>query len=185
MSKIIVFNMVSLDGFFAGPNGEIDWHQVDAEFNDFAIKQLKEEVGLLLFGRTTYELMADYWTSQQAVKNDPIVAGLMNGASKIVFSTSMAKAEWNNTKLLKEIKTEEIIKLKQETGKNIFIFGSGQIVQEFTKLNLVDEYRLMVNPLILGAGKPLFKEKIKLKLLTDRQFKNGNVLLCYTPRLEM
>jgi dihydrofolate reductase len=181
MFKIIVFNMISLDGFFAGPNGEIDWHQVDAEFNDFAIKQLKEEVGLLLFGRKTYELMANYWPSEQVVKNDPTVAGLMNNINKIVFSTSMEKAGWNNTRLLKEINVSEIVKLKQETDKNIFIFGSGQIVQEFAQLNLVDEYRLMVNPITLGSGKPLFKGKMELSLLKDERFKNGNVLLRYAP----
>lgn len=171
--------MISVDGFFCGPNGEIDWHNVDGEFNEFAIKQLTDEVGLLLFGRTTYELMAGYWSSQGAVKDDPIVARLMNNAEKIVFSKSMNKAEWNNTRLVKDIGTEYIRKLKSETGKDIFIFGSGTIVQEFASLGLIDDYRLMVNPVALGIGKPLFKEKTKLKLLTSREFKNGNVLLFY------
>ena len=181
MSKIIVFNMISLDGYFCGPNGETEWHNVDAEFNEFAIKQLTEEVGLLLFGRTTYELMAGYWPTNQAVKNDPIVAGLMNNTSKIVFSKSMSSADWNNTKVIKEIKKLEIEKLKQKSGKDIFIFGSGQIVQEFSKLGLIDEYRLMINPVALGQGKTLFKEKLKLKLLKIKEFKNGNVLLCCRP----
>ena len=181
MRKIIAYDLVTVDGFFAGTDGEIDWHNVDTEFNDFAIKQLKEEAGLLLFGRTTYELMANYWTSEQAVKNDPIVSGLMNNASKIVFSTSLEKAEWNNTKLFKEIKTDELAKLKQGLDKSIFIFGSGQIVYEFTKLGLVDEYRLMINPITLGSGKPLFNEKVKLRLLKVKEFKNGSVLLNYEP----
>ena len=138
-----------------------------------------KEVGLLLFGRTTYELMVRYWPSEQAAKNDPVVAGLMNSAPKMVFSSSMDKAEWNNTRLIKEIKKSEIEKLKQGTGRDIFIFGSGQIVQEFAKMGLIDEYRLMVNPVALGQGKPLFKGPAKLKLLKSREFKNGNVLLCY------
>ena len=181
MAKVIIFDMISLDGYFCGPNGETEWHNVDAEFNEFAIKQLTEEVGLLLFGRTTYELMAGYWPTNQAVKNDPIVAGLMNNTSKIVFSKSMSSADWNNTKVIKEIKKLEIEKLKQKSGKDIFIFGSGQIVQEFSKLGLIDEYRLMINPVALGQGKTLFKEKLKLKLLKIKEFKNGNVLLCCRP----
>jgi dihydrofolate reductase len=172
--------MISVDGFFAGPNGEIDWHNVDAEFNEFAIKQLGE-VGLLLFGRTTYELMAGYWPNEQVIKNDPVVAGLMNNVSKIVFSASMGKAEWNETEILNTIEKLNIERLKEKAGKDIFIFGSGTIVQEFTKLGLIDEYRLMVNPVALGLGKPLFKDKQKFKLLKSREFKNGNVLLCYEP----
>jgi dihydrofolate reductase len=180
MAKIIVFNMISIDGFFCGPNGEIDWHNVDGEFNEFAIKQTGE-AGLLIFGRTTYELMASYWPNEQTVKNDPIVAGLMNNTPKIVFSTSMSKADWNNTKLVNKIDAEEIKKLKQDSAKDLFIFGSGQIVQEFAKLGLIDEYRLMINPVALGAGKTLFKEKQKLKLLNSKEFKSGNVLLVYQP----
>lgn len=181
MAKIIVFNMVSLDGFFAGVDGDISWHNVDAEFNDFAIEQLQREAGVILFGRTTYDLMASYWPSEQVIKEDPIVARLMNNTPKIVFSRSMGKADWNNTKLMQEINADDIKKLNQEADKNIFIFGSGQIVQEFAKLGLVDEYRLMFNPVVLGQGKPLFNGRIKFKLLKSKEFKNGNVLLFYEP----
>jgi dihydrofolate reductase len=178
MKKIIVFNMITVDGFFAGTDGNINWHNVDAEFNEFAIKQLNE-VGALIFGRVTYDLMAGYWPSEKPVKDDPIVAGLMNNTHKIVFSRSLDKADWNNTTLMKEINAEQIQKLKQEPGKDLFIFGSGQTVQEFAQLGLIDEYRLMVNPVALGAGKPLFKQHLKLKLLKSQEFKNGNVLLSY------
>lgn len=178
MKKVIVFNMLSVDGFFAGVDGNINWHNVDAEFNEFAIKQLGE-VGILLFGKTTYDVMASYWPKEQAVNDDPIVAGLMNSLPKIVFSRSMDKAEWNNTEIKDKIEIEEIRKLKQALEKDIFIFGSGTIVQEFAKLGLVDEYRLMVNPVVLGQGKPLFKQPSKLKLLESKQFNNGNVLLYY------
>lgn len=180
MAKIIVFNMLTLDGFFAGVDGEISWHNVDAEFNDFAIKQTPE-FGTLIFGRITYELMAGYWPSQAVIKDDPIVAGIMNSAEKIVFSRSLDKAEWNNTKLMKKVDVDEIKKLKESSEKPMAIFGSGQIVQEFTKLGLVDEYRLMVNPVVLGKGKQLFKEHMKLQLISHQEFKNGNVLLCYEP----
>ena len=181
MRKIIVFNMVTVDGYFAGTDGNIDWHKTDHEFNEFAISQLKEEVGTIVFGRVTYDLMASYWQTGAAEKDDPIVAGLMNSADKIVFSKTMEKAEWGNTKLMKDIGKLDMGKLKEEREKDIFIFGSGQIVNEFAKLGLVDEYRLMVNPVTLGSGKPLFKDRIDFKLLKIREFKNGNVLLYYKP----
>jgi dihydrofolate reductase len=178
MKKIIVFNMVSVDGFFAGPNGEIDWHMVDEEFNEFAIKQLAE-FGTLMFGRITYGVMYPYWPSEEALRDDPIVAGLMNNANKIVFSRTIQKADWNNTKVIKEVNKEEIEKLKQASDKDIAIFGSGQICKKLTKLGLVDEYRLLVNPVTLGKGKPLFTDRGSFKLLKTREFNNGNVLLCY------
>jgi dihydrofolate reductase len=180
MRKIIVFNMVSVDGYFAGVDGNINWHNVDREFNEFAIKHTRE-FGALIFGRVTYDLMAGYWPSEGALKGDPVVAGIMNGADKIVFSKTLNKAEWNNTRVMGNIEKSEIEKLKQQTGKPMAIFGSGQIVQEFAKLGLIDEYRLMLNPVVLGAGKPLFKQPLKLKLLKSREFKNGNVLLYYRP----
>ncbi len=180
MKKLIVFNMLTVDGYFAGVNGEIDWHNVDAEFNEFAEKQTPE-FGTLIFGRVTYELMAGYWPSAAALKDDSIIAGIMNSANKIVFSRSLKSVEWNNSRLVKDINPDEIKKLKEAAEKDMAIFGSGQIVQQFAKLGLVDEYRLMINPIILGAGKPLFKEYQTLKLLSSREFKNGNVLLSYRP----
>ena len=101
MRKVILFNMVTLDGFFEGPNREINWHHVDEEFNEFAIDQLDSADGLL-FGRVTYEMMASYWPTPAARTNDPIVAGKMNALPKFVFSRTLKKAEWNNTKLVKE-----------------------------------------------------------------------------------
>jgi dihydrofolate reductase len=178
MSKIIVFNMVSVDGYFAGMDGDISWHNVDEEFNDFAIKQTPE-FGTLLFGRVTYELMSSYWPSEAALKTDPVIAGIMNSADKIVFSRTLNQADWNNTKLLTNIMPDEINKLRESARKDMAIFGSGQIVREFAKLGLINEYRLMINPVILGGGKPLFSEHRKLKLLKSWEFKNGNVLLCY------
>jgi dihydrofolate reductase len=182
MPKIMVFNMVSVDGFFAGTDGSINWHNVDGEFNEFAAKQTGE-FGMLIFGRVTYDLMANYWPTDQARKNDPIVAKIMNTTPKIVFSKNLQKATWNNTSLVSDINVDEIKQLKEQSKKDMAIFGSGQIVREFAKLGFIDEYRLMVNPVILGTGKPLFKELMKLKLLKSREFKNGNVLLTYQPVL--
>lgn len=213
MRKIIVFNLVSLDGYFAGPNGEIDWHNVDDEFNQFAVEQT-QKFGAILFGRTTYQLFEDFWpallASQPASlaqlggqgervagrpkagvklsisKEDLKIAKIINDIDKIVFSTTLKKVTWNNSSLFHEINPEEIKKLKEADGKDIVIFGSGTIVQQMTNLGLVDEYRLLVNPIILGKGKPMFanmKDMLKLKLLKIRTFGNGNILLYYSPKI--
>jgi dihydrofolate reductase len=183
MRKVILFNMATLDGFFAGPNGEIDWHHVDEEFNDFAIDQLGLADGLL-FGRVTYQLMASYWPTEAAIRNDPVVAGKMNTLPKIVFSRTLETAEWNNTKLVKGNVAEEITKLKQQPGKDLLLFGSADLASTITQLGLFDEYRVMVNPVVLGSGKPLFKDvnqRLDLKLEKTKTFRNGNVLLYYQP----
>jgi dihydrofolate reductase len=182
MRKIFLFMVVSLDGYYEGPNGDISWHTVDDEFNEFAIQQTRE-VDTLLFGRKTYEGMASYWPTEAAIKDDPIVAGLMNSLPKIVISTTLDSAEWANTRLVKDNVAEEISKLKQGPGKEIAIFGSSDLAGSLAQMGLVDEYRIMVNPVILGEGKPLFKgaEKLGLKLIKTRTFKSGNVLLYYQP----
>jgi len=183
MRKLFSFNMVTLDGYFEGPNHEIDWHNVDGEFNEFAIEQTGA-VDMLLFGRVTYQLMASYWPTPDAIKNDPIVADLMNRLPKIVFSRTLEKAEWNNTRLIKDHIAEEILKLKQQPGKELALFGSAHLMSTLTQLDLIDEHRIMVNPVILGGGNPLFKrtnDTLSLKLVKTRVFGNGNVLLCYQP----
>ncbi len=173
--------MTTLDGFFEGRNNDISWHNVDEEFNEFAVEQL-QTTDILLFGRVTYELMARYWPTPTALKNDPIVAEKMNSISKIVFSRTLEKAEWNNTRLVAKNIGEEVSKLKQQTGKDIAIFGSADLASTFMQLGLVDEYRIMVNPVVLGSGTPLFNnihEKIHLKLLKTKTFRSGNILLYY------
>jgi dihydrofolate reductase len=173
--------MISLDGFFEGPNQDINWHNVDDEFNDFAIEQLNT-ADILLFGRVTYQLMAGYWPS--AGDDDPIIAEKMNTISKIVFSRTLEKADWNNTRLIKDHIAEEIMKLKQQPGKDLFIFGSADLAVTFIQNNLIDEYRIMISPVILGRGTPMFKDlahKLNLQLLRAKIFKSGNVLLYYAP----
>jgi len=181
MRRVFLFMMVSLDGFFEGPNQDISWHNVDEEFNDFAIQQL-DEVDTLLFGRVTYEGMASFWPTTFAKENDPIVADKMNMIHKLVFSKTLDKAEWSNTRLVKEHIAEEISKLKQQPGKDLAIFGSSDLAVSLIHMGLVDELRIMVNPVVLGSGKSLFKgihEKLDLKLLKTRTFGSGNVLLYY------
>jgi dihydrofolate reductase len=183
MRKIFLFMMVSLDGFFEGPNGDVSWHNVDDEFNEFAVQQLNE-VDTLLFGRKTYQGMASYWPTKAARRNDPVVAGLMNSTPKIVISKTLETVEWENTRLVKENVIEEISKLKKQLGKDIAIFGSANLTVTLMEAGLVDEYRVMVNPLALGDGKSLFiglTHKLNLKLLKTKPFKSGNVLLHYEP----
>ncbi len=175
--------MVTLDGYFEGSNHELDWHNVDEEFNEFAIKQLSE-IGTLLFGRKTYQMMASYWTSPMAMEDDPIVAGKMNSMKKLVASKTLSKADWSNTKVISNNLADEISALKKQSGKDIAIFGSADLMSSLIDQNLVDEYRIIINPVILGSGRTLFhdlKSRINLRLVETRTFKSGNILLVYQP----
>lgn len=182
MRKLFFFMLTSVDGYFEAPGGNIDWHNVDEEFNDFAIAQL-DEISTLLFGRVTYEGMASWWPTPMAKQMDPVVAGRMNAMQKFVFSKTLDKANWENTTLVKANVAEKIKELKAEPGQDIAIFGSSDLAVRITDAGLVDEYRIMVNPIVLGEGKPVFHgiaHRLKLKLINSRVFHNGNVLLYYT-----
>jgi dihydrofolate reductase len=183
MRKIILQMMVTLNGYYEGPNQEIDWHNVDEEFNEYAL-DLLNTVDTLLFGRVTYQLMADYWPSASAGRDDPIVAGKMNEAIKIVFSKTLPAVEWNNSRLVKDDIAQEISTLKQQPGKDMAVFGSSDLAVTLITLGLIDEYRIIVNPVILGDGKPLFKGlpgQVKLKFIKAQTFRSGNVALYYQP----
>ncbi|MCI0555596.1 MAG: dihydrofolate reductase family protein, partial [Anaerolineae bacterium] len=141
-------------------------------------------VDTILFGRKTYEGMASYWPTEAAIKDDPIIAGLMNSLPKIVFSRTLQKAEWNNTRLVKENSAEEILKLKGQLGKDIAVFGSADLLSTLIQMDLIDEHRIMVNPIVLGRGNPLFKnmnDRRKLQFVNIKTFRSGNVLLYYQP----
>jgi dihydrofolate reductase len=187
MRKVILSNSVTLDGFFEGPNKELDWHIVDEEVKQYA-NDLLSNVDALLFGRVTYQLMADYWpaaaTNPSTSKSDLEIADKMNNLPKIVFSKTLQQVEWNNSRLVKDNIAQEISKMKQQSGKDMVIFGSGTIVPTFMQHGLIDEYRIIVNPVVLGNGKPLFKginDKQNLKLLKTRLFDSGIVILFYEP----
>jgi dihydrofolate reductase len=188
MRKIITFTIVSVDGYFAGPNGEIDWFKTenDDEDSEFSLEASRSS-GTLIFGRTTYEMMSGYWPTPDAVKNDPVMAGMMNNNPKIVISKTLKPVKdgpvWKNVRVFHDIDPEEIARLKEQGNGNIAILGSGTIVQQFANLGLIDEYQLMVIPVILGAGKYLFKDvkKMNLKLLEERTFRSGKVFLKYKP----
>jgi dihydrofolate reductase len=183
MGKIILFNMMSVDGFFEGLNKEIDWHNVDGEFNEFAIDQLNS-ASVLIFGRVTYELMAGYWPSSGALSDDPVVAAKMNSIKKVVFSRTLNKADWKNTKLIKGDPVKECRLLKQKYEKDIFLFGSSNLASVLRNEGVIDQYRIMINPVLLGVGNVLFKPSMKrlnLKLVKTKTFNSGNVLLYYEP----
>jgi dihydrofolate reductase len=181
MRKVIMWNMVTLDGFFEGPKSwEIEWHEYvwGEELEQLSLQQLKS-VGLLMFGRVTYQGMAAYWSSATGE-----IAELMNNIPKIVFSRTLDRADWRNTRLVKGSAEEEVARLRQESGKDVFIFGSANLASTLSRRGLIDEYRLGLNPLILGGGNPLFKPspaRMKLKLLEARPLKSGVVLLRYQP----
>jgi dihydrofolate reductase len=190
MRKVVMMNLVSLDGFFAGPRGEIDWHNVDEEFNQAAVDMI-QRFDTILFGRVTYKLFEDYWpnaaSDPKISREDRIIANRINEMTKVVFSKSLKKVTWDNSQLFRGNVEGEVKRLKQEDGRDIVIYGSGSIVRQLTDAGLIDEYQFMVNPVVLSNGKSLFKDlkgKIDLKLVSTRPFKGGNVLLTYEPKSE-
>jgi dihydrofolate reductase len=186
MRKLIVFNHVSLDGYFVGMNGDFSWARSgndDAEYSAFVAENASGG-GQLLFGRVTYELMASYWPTPIADQHIPAVAAGMNSMPKVVFSRTLDKALWRNTRLVKGDIVSEIRKMKNEPGPGMAILGSGSIVSQLAPQHLIDEYQMMVDPVALGKGRTMFEgiqENLTLKLTKTRTFKNGKVLLCYEP----
>lgn len=185
MRKLLVFNQVTLDGYFSGVNGDISWAKAnqDEEWNGFVAENARSG-GVLVFGRITYELMKSYWPTPEALKNNPIVADQMNNLPKIVFSRTLDKASWKNTRLVKGGLAAEIRKIKEEPGEQLVIMGSGTIVSRLAQEGLIDEYQIVLIPVALGKGKTMFegiKDWLSLKPTKTRTFRNGNVLLCYEP----
>jgi dihydrofolate reductase len=182
MRKLIMWNMVTLDGLFEGSkNWDLDWHNYfwGDDLARFTLDQLKT-AGALLFGRTTYEGMASYWTTAQGEQAE--VAALMNSLPKYVFSGTLEKADWNNSTLITSHAREAVQDLKQQDGQDLFIFGSAYLTASMMSAGLIDEFRLALNPLLLGKGTPLFARsgnELRLKLLEARPFEAGIVLLRY------
>jgi dihydrofolate reductase len=178
-----MWNMVTLDGFFEGPKPwDIDWHELvwGEELEQMSIEQTGS-ADLLLFGRRTYQGMAQYWPTAEA---EGEVAGLMNSISKVVFSRTLDQADWNNTRLVKSEAEKEVARLKQQPGKDMLIFGSADLSASLSQAGLIDEFRLGVVPVVLGGGNPLFKpapDRLPMKLLEARPLKSGCVILRYEP----
>ena len=184
MRKLAVFNQVSLDGYFAGADGDISWAHKDAndaEWNAFVADNAGGG-GVLLFGRITYDMMKAFWPTPAALAMAPAVAKQMNALPKVVFSRTLKQASWENTKLVHGDLAAEVRKLKEEPGPNLVILGSGSIVSQLAQAGLIDEYQIVVNPIVLGRGRTMFEglhEHVPLKRTQTRSFANGNILLCY------
>jgi len=184
MSNVVVFNNVTLDGYFADSNGDMSFaHKAreSAEWREFTDSNATGG-GVLLFGRVTYDLMYSFWPTQQAKEMFPVVAERMNNGPKIVFSRRMESASWNNTRLVKGELVPEILKMKQETGPPLVILGSGSIVAQLAEAGLIDEYQIALVPVVLGKGRTMFegiREKLALNLVKSRVFDNGAVFLRY------
>jgi dihydrofolate reductase len=184
MTKIVAFEQVSLDGFFVDAKGDMSWaHKQDAEWNAFTAGNAGGN-GALLFGRKTYDMMASFWPSPMAMQAMPEVAQGMNRLPKFVASRTLDAASWANTTLLKDDLLTSVGDLKKSDGPDLVILGSGTIVSQLAGAGLIDEFQIIVNPLVLGQGRTLFegvKERIPLKLIRTRAFGNGNVILYYEP----
>src|SRR5271167_1031739 len=175
MRRVILSNLMSLDGFFEGPNGELDWFVVDEEFFEYA-RNLLRTVDTILFGRATYQHMAGYWPSAEEI------ADKMNNLFKVVFSRSLHTVEWSNSRLVSDDAVEEVAKLKQMPGKDMVILGSATLASSLLQAGLIDEYRVILNPVLIGCGIPLFRditERLKLRLSRTQSFGSGVVVLYY------
>lgn len=175
----------SLDGFVARPGGEMDWIKLSDDMWDY-VDSITAGSDTAVFGEVTYRLMESYWPTAaekpDASKHDIDHAKWVNNVSKIVFSNTLKSSDWNNTQIVAGDIAEKVREWKQQPGKNIMIFGSPTLAHSFMQSNLIDEYRLNVNPIILGKGKPLFKDiekEIPLKLTNTITFKSGVLGLTY------
>jgi dihydrofolate reductase len=178
---------ITLDGFVGGPNGEMDWVTMSEEMDDSLLPELMERADTCLIGRSLYQGFASYWptaptTNPNLSKSEIKFSSWIEQAHKVVFSTTLDKAEWNNTRLVRGDMASEVMRLKQQPGKDMVVFGGARIAQQFVRQDLVDEYGLVVNPVILGQGLPLFKDvpaQRNLKLASCNAFKDGTVALRY------
>jgi len=186
MGKLILWDLITLDGRFEGAKSwDLDWHARvwGQELEQFSLEQL-HSAGALVFGRVTYQGMATYWQTAEARSAEGEVADFMNNLPKIVFSRTLEQADWNNTRLVRDHPVEEILRLKREAPGDLFLFGSADLASTLREHDLIDEYRLVIVPLLLGAGSPLFKPSpgpVALRLLEARALPSGGVLLRYEP----
>ena len=191
MRSLILAMQISLDGFVGGPNGEMDWVTLSQEMDDNMLPAMMERADTCLLGRSLYQGFASYWPTAPATnpnlsKGEIQFASWIEQASKVVFSSTLEKVEWHNSRLVRGDAAAEVARLKQQPGKDIVSFGGARLAQELVRLGLVDEYQLMLNPVILGQGLPLFKDggaRQVLKLVSSGTF-DGAVALRYVLRAQ-
>jgi dihydrofolate reductase len=188
MRKVVIETLMSLDGHYTDTKNQIDWFQFEDEDAAWSHNVLSR-AGLLVFGRTTYEEFSKFFPTLDATAAgwDPYIPQQLNGLPKLVFSSSLKDAAWKPVTISSKDPAEEIKQLKRGDGKDILIVGSGSIVTAVARAGLVDEYWLRVVPIILGSGKPLFRNperRSRLELVEARSFKHGTLGLHYVPRAE-
>jgi len=196
--KIVVFDRISADGYFSAADGALDWAVPDADLDKGAAGKL-EESDTMLFGRRTYDMFESFWPhvlKDPATAPDPhnpgrhtpemrSLAEWINAAKKIVFSTTRGEVSWTNSELRRDIVPREIEALKAQPRKTIMLFGSGSVVSRLSELGLIDEYQLVVCPVLLGGGRSLVSGmagRVSLELLEARPFPSGNVMLRFAPK---
>ncbi|MES1184652.1 MAG: dihydrofolate reductase family protein [Myxococcales bacterium] len=192
--RILMFNQVSADGFFSDPDGGLDWVVSDPEIHARAVAGMPT-TDTILFGRRTYEQFASFWPHalenmdaagpHRSNKRDPAFVAMaewLNATKKLVFSTSLRLASWHNSEVLPTLDAKAVARLKQQPGKDLLIFGSGSVVSQLSEHGLIDEYRFVVCPVLLGQGRTLLgdlSKRVGLKLLEAKAFATGNVMLTY------
>ena len=182
MRQLTTFTIVSLNGYYKDEHDGIDWHHHDAEGLELSRENLRKDGGTLLFGRKTYEGFADFWATDQAFAAFPEIAQRMADAEKIVFSRTLSTTLWQNSRVAQNDLVEEVRGLKSAEGGGITLLGSGEIVRQLAAANLIDSYQLLVDPIVLARGTPLFgglEQTLQLSLHESRQLENGAVLLHY------
>jgi dihydrofolate reductase len=190
MRNIISTAWVTLDGFIAGPDGAMDWvGEIYGEAMGRYENDLVSAADTLLLGRVTYESFAGSWPhvpdNPDASEGEKTYARMLNAMRKVVFSRTLERAEWNNSTLLHEVTPEAIEQMKREPGRDMLIYGSASLVRALTQLGLIDEYQVLVHPVILGGGKPLFgglADRVRLRLVDTTTHPSGVVVLTYRPR---
>ena len=186
MGKLIVSMMTSVDGFIEGPNRELDWTVESADFNAYCDDML-DHTDTMLFGRVSYEMMVKYWPAAETNPKDEWERGFarrMNTLPKLVLSGSLDRAEWNNTRVLKSNVMEEVQALKRRAQKDCFVFGGARVISSLRRMGLVDEYRVVIHPIVLGRGTPLFVDvdaPFKLQPVRSQRFDSGVDVLYYGP----
>jgi dihydrofolate reductase len=186
MKNLIVSNWISLDGYISGPNGALDWILGDGRLAQYET-ELMQDVDTTLFGHRTYEQLSQYWSavpnSPQAMDWEKPYAQMINAAHHVVVSSHLKQAEWGKSTIWRDIDKTTVEALKAGSGKSILMFGSASIVQQLTRLGLIDEYHLLVHPVLLGGGTRLFGEgdRIKLKRISAEPFESGIIKSVFQP----
>lgn len=181
MKKIFVSNWITLDGFFAGPNGETDWFSFDEELEQYNLSKLNQSADIIM-GRTTFKMMESFWPSEAGMKENPVVVKYMTDSAKHVFSKTVRSSAWENSFFYPEITADLVESIRNKAGKDIVILGSGDVSMQLHRLGLIDQYNIMLDPQLLGKGKPFFQgvDQTSLRLVQTKTFKCGVSYLEYT-----